>query len=72
MSTLHEFKDDLENAGGVSDASITDGTLRVTYLSPSNYNTARAEVRREYPQVVQVDREESSAGITLVYEVKAD
>lgn len=70
MSTLHKFKEDLEDAGGVSEASITDGTLRVTYLSPSNYSTARGEVRRDYPQVVQVDREESHTGVTLVYEVE--
>jgi hypothetical protein len=69
MDQLAEFSQALEDAGGVERTSIDNGTLRVTYLAPHNYSTSRGEVRREFPEITQVDKDENGAGVTLIYEL---
>jgi hypothetical protein len=66
--SLEQFKQDLEEAGGVVNAELSDGVLRITYDAPQNYSTKRGEIRREYPSIEHVDTEKGHSGqSTLVY-----
>lgn len=68
--SLQEFADKLNEIGGIKNTYIKDDKLFVKYFgSPNNYSTKRGSLRKEYPEIEQVGREEDASGhVTLIYQ----